>query len=250
MPLPFPSPEMRKRVGGPEAEVDFEKAGKTLYDKMMPLLGDYLGQAFLDFGCGCGRLARTIAREYQRPSLSYFGFDADVAAATWCHDNLTPKLPRFHFSWEDVKNSAYNPGGKVEPLAVRLPYPDNFITSGVAYSLFTHISDPAHVIHYLGELRRVLAPGAKFMATWFLNYPDKEIARAGAFPFRLHMEPVWIQVENNPDAAVCQAMNWVVGVATNLGLSICRFAPGGWGFDPQTKKLIHGQDALVLQKAE
>jgi hypothetical protein len=46
----------------------------------------------------------------------------------------------------------------------RLPYPDDFLSGGIAYSVFTHLSEEAH-LHWMHELGRVLRPGAVFCMT-------------------------------------------------------------------------------------
>ena len=46
----------------------------------------------------------------------------------------------------------------------KLPYPDEYFGGGIAYSVFTHLSEEAH-LHWMRELARVLRPGAVFCMT-------------------------------------------------------------------------------------
>ena len=67
----------------------------------------------------------------------------------------------------DVRSEVYNPSGSVAPERFRFPYDDGAFTFALASSLFTHLV-PAALERYLSELARVLEPGGRLMATFFL----------------------------------------------------------------------------------
>ncbi|HYH60425.1 MAG TPA: class I SAM-dependent methyltransferase, partial [Solirubrobacterales bacterium] len=94
-------------------------------------------QEILDFGCGCGRMARWW------PTVSdsrLFGCDYNSTLVEWCSENLTFMEAR---------------GTGLEPP---LPYEDGKFALIYALSVFTHLSSDLEQA-WLSELRRVLAPG-------------------------------------------------------------------------------------------
>jgi hypothetical protein len=99
---------------------------------------------FLDFGVGWGRFPRIFWKDI--PALNLFGCDVDPDILAICSATGVPG------SYDRI----YQHG--------RLPYPDGFFSSGIAYSVFTHLSLEAH-LHWMEELARVLCPGAIFCMT-------------------------------------------------------------------------------------
>ena len=55
----------------------------------------------LDFGCGCGRLARQMLQQLPRPRR-YTGSDLHAGMIRWCNTNLAPLAPGFTFLHHDV----------------------------------------------------------------------------------------------------------------------------------------------------
>ena len=103
-----------------------------------------LGQRFLEFGVGWGRFPRIFWKDIVATNL--YGCDIDPDAIAICRATGVPgQFDRLY------------PHGK-------LPYPDNFFSGGIAYSVFTHLSEPAH-LHWMSELRRVMRSGAVFCVT-------------------------------------------------------------------------------------
>jgi hypothetical protein len=99
---------------------------------------------FLDFGTGWGRFPRIFWKDILASNL--YGCDVDPDAIAICEATGVP----------GVFNRLY-PRGK-------LPYPDDYLGGGIAYSVFTHLSEEAH-LHWMRELGRVLRPGAVFCMT-------------------------------------------------------------------------------------
>jgi SAM-dependent methyltransferase len=91
----------------------------------------------LDFGCGWGRMTRMLARDVAPGRL--FGCDPDPSILEVCRANGVPaQLARS------------------EPLPERIPF-DGPFDLAFAFSVFTHLSEPAHA-RSLDALHAALAP--------------------------------------------------------------------------------------------
>ena len=98
----------------------------------------------LDFGCGFGRMLRFFMKDIAPGNL--VGTDVDPSFIQLCNDTFSGV--RF-----DV-NAPYPP----------LDYPDASFDFIYAYSVFTHLSEEAH-LQWLKELRRIARPGALIFFT-------------------------------------------------------------------------------------
>lgn len=98
--------------------------------------------AVLDWGCGCGRVARHLA-----PLLGnkFYGCDIDADNVHWCAANLPGEY-------------------KVSTLDSSLPYEDESFDIIYGISVFTHLRKNWEMI-WLKELRRVLKPGGSILMT-------------------------------------------------------------------------------------
>ena len=160
-PLPLPPLEMRKLVG-PTDDGAFDNPSRDL--AIRGVEPRYF-RSVLDFGCGCGRLARQLIQQRPRPQR-YAGLDLHPGMVTWCQKNLAPQAPGFTFHHHDVDYLPFNPGpGK--PWSAPFPFGAGEFTLAVAISVFTHLTqDQAE--HDLAEIARVLDPEGIFVSTWFL----------------------------------------------------------------------------------
>ena len=117
----------------------------------------------LDIGCGCGKTARTLL--YHPNVNNYVGFDAIRENIEWCRRTIAPLSDdRFKFHHFDVYSRAYNPRGKLRGTEVIFPADDNAIDFAFAASVFTHLLEE-DARHYLGEVRRSLAPDGVFLVS-------------------------------------------------------------------------------------
>lgn len=98
----------------------------------------------LDFGCGCGRLARFLAAQPERWDLH--GCDVNSDLVGWCAHNLAGMTA--------FTNSRLPP----------LPNPDASFDLVYSFSVFTHMPEDASVL-WIRELGRVLSPGGVLVIT-------------------------------------------------------------------------------------
>lgn len=146
--LPTPPPELMLRVtGSPEAGF-FLADGLRSYTEFLDAFAGYRPPGsltrMLDWGCGCGRLARLFLRAH--PGLEVHGCDIDAEAVGWCRSHLD--------------------GGRflsVDPLPPT-PYEDRTFDLVIGYSVLSHLLPDAQLA-WLAEIRRILSPGGLFLAS-------------------------------------------------------------------------------------
>jgi SAM-dependent methyltransferase len=164
--FPEPPAELVRRVGGGFADGLWHVAQLRRYS----MLGEEGSERVLDLGCGVGRTAVRLARQF--PDLSYEGFDVDAEAIDWCRREVTSRHPGFAFTHLDLRNDAYNPGGALDAETFTFPYGDGAFDLVFGFSLFTHLLRPT-LERYLGEVRRVLSERGRLHATFFLLNPER-----------------------------------------------------------------------------
>jgi ubiquinone/menaquinone biosynthesis C-methylase UbiE len=164
--IPLPPFEYQTLVCGPGSEGRFEWAGWWVQNELRRLGLLAPGIAFLDVGCGCGRIARMLMGD---PIGRYDGFDRHQGMITWCNDVLAPRDPRFHFSHVSVRSSYDgwdHQDGSIDANAFVFPYRDATFDSILLASVFTHMP-LSEIAQYLRELRRVLRASGKILLSMF-----------------------------------------------------------------------------------
>src|SRR6266404_2910742 len=141
---PFPPLELMRNVSGLTDPADFASHGVDILRALakagpIPFV-EY--QNILDFGCGCGRLARMFKAFPHR----YIGCDVDRRHVAWINENL-----------DFVKAVLTEP-------RMPLPFEPNEFDCVISISVFTHISEGDHR-SYLRELHRITKPGARLFIT-------------------------------------------------------------------------------------
>jgi SAM-dependent methyltransferase len=141
--IPLPPPRLRLLVAGRSADSGpYLQAGRQMFAGIRGGVGamgrevEELG-AVLDFGCGCGRVARHWASV---PGPELHGCDYNAELVDWCARNLC--------SLRAIRNQPAPP----------LPYVSGSFDLVYALSVFTHLDD-ALQREWLDEFRRILAPG-------------------------------------------------------------------------------------------
>lgn len=141
---PFPPVELMANVSGLQNERDFAAHGTDIYRALEASspkpMSEY--RSILDFGCGCGRLARMFKGHPGRIA----GCDIDARHVEWINDNL------------DYMEA------KVSKVSPPIPYATGEFEAIISISIFTHLSESSQD-EFLAELHRVCAPDGKLFLT-------------------------------------------------------------------------------------
>jgi len=201
---------------------DFVGVGDEFLSHLVALCELKPEDRVLDVGCGIGRLARALAG-YLSVEGAYAGFDVDADGIQWCRRRYA-HFPQFAFLHADVRNARFNPHGAIDPVAYAFPFEDGSFDVAVLISVLTHLTaDPA--LHYLGQVRRVLAPGGRMLATFFVLDPD---APAPALAFGPAEDGMAVVDPSLPEEAVAYDGEWVLEALRAAGLDLVELHPGTW----------------------
>ncbi len=203
--LPIPPFEMRQLVG-PTDESAFENAtGNAILD-----LPEAQFESVVDFGCGCGRLARQLIQQRVRPK-AYIGFDIHPGMIDWCGRNLTPRAPELKFIHHDVSSPSFNPGeGKSHLLP--MPASESSATLMLAWSVFTHTVED-HAEFYFREVQRVLRRDGLLVATFFM-FEKRYFPMMQSF-----QNTLYINADDSSNATIFDR-EWLQLTLESLGLGI------------------------------
>ncbi len=151
---PFPPRALMQNVSGLEVERDFAAHGAHFWEVFAGILPRPLDtySPILDFGCGCGRLARL----FKGHPGQVFGCDIDARHVAWVQGHL-PFITA-------VRTQPNQP----------LPYADNTFELIIAISVFTHLNEMSQDL-MLAELRRIARPGGRLLLT---THGERALQRA------------------------------------------------------------------------
>jgi SAM-dependent methyltransferase len=171
-------------------------------------------RSVLDFGCGCGRVARQMILQHPRPE-SYIGLDVHPGAIAWASENLSPAAPGFSFVHLDVNDPLVNPDEQ-KPDVLPFPTPDDSVTLVDALSIFTHIVE-RDVPYYLGEIARVLSRNGLVNASFFL-FEKSDFPALGPQHNALYGDAAY------PKSAVFYDRGWLEQTLEDCGLGVLEIA--------------------------
>jgi SAM-dependent methyltransferase len=144
----LPPAFLRARVGFTSARAEFLAVGRRAADELLAALPRSgcetpEGESWLDFGCGCGRVARHLLQS-ERIGI-YCGVDVDAAHVRWLKNHVAGE-------WHRIA-----------------PFPPMQLDSArfdvvASVSVFTHLDESAQDA-WLSEIVRVLRPGGYLLAT-------------------------------------------------------------------------------------
>lgn len=216
---PLVPPRRMQFVGGG----DFVAVGDEFLGHLVQLAGLTPGDDVLDVGCGIGRIARPLAGFLR--GGAYAGFDVNAEGIAWCRARYPA---RFRFELADLRNARYHPGGRRDAGTFRFPYDDASFDVVVMTSVLTHLV-AADAANYLAETRRVLRPGGRLLATFFLlDAASREALRAGrtAIAFADAEGEVAYADAAVPEEAVAYDEGWV-----RARIDVRSVHPGTWRGD-------------------
>jgi len=207
---------------------DFAATGDEFLAHFIELGGLQPDERVLDVGCGIGRMARPLTG-YLSSDGTYDGFDVNRDGIAWCRRRYR-RHPNFRFEVADLFNARYNPRGAQRADEYRFPYEDASFDFVVATSVFTHLLE-ADATHYVAECARVLAPGGRLFATFFvLNVSSRALIEEGkaGLAFTDTDQRVAILDEALPEEAVAYDDEWVFEALRTNGLQLDAEHAGSW----------------------
>lgn len=222
---------------------DFRVVGNDLAALLVNAGGLRPVDRVLDIGCGVGRVALPLSR-YLAPEATYDGFDVVKSAIRWCERNITPRHPNFRFRHVKVANTEYRARG-VPASQFRFPFADRSFDFAFATSLFTHLTAD-EMRRYLAETTRVLVPGGRLLATFFL-LNDVSVAALSirdVYNFPFVGGATRLMDADNPGVAVAIDEATLLKMAHDAGLKIERVEYGLWS----GRQGISFQDVVVWRR--
>ncbi len=203
-----------------------------------------------EIGCGMGRMAMPI-RRYLSEKGRYHGMDVVKLGIEWCQREISFRDPRFTFSHHDFYHPLYNSTGRETASRASLAAKDGSVEFLIATSVFTHLSRPVFG-RYLSEMARVLAPGGRVFATFFLINP---ISRAAAeeglsrYPFDLSESGPMYRPRSDPLlSSVAVDEDWLLACCTGVGLELgIPVVHGYWPYENPERGLSY-QDICVFER--
>jgi SAM-dependent methyltransferase len=208
---------------------DFAETGDEFLAHFTDLAGLRSSDRVLDIGSGIGRMARPLTRVLDPARGSYEGFDVNRDGIGWCRRRYR-RHPNFNFRVADLYNRRYHPGGAQKASEYRFPYDDRSFDLVIATSVFTHLLEE-EAEHYVAESARVLVPGGRLFATFFLldDASRAQIAAGNAgLPFLDPAQHVAVLSEDLPEEAVAYDRGWVGDRLAAHGLKPAEPRPGTW----------------------
>jgi len=241
--IPLPPKRMffdPDRVDGSHNVQEFISIGESTTEWFIGwegLLGEH---RVLDVGCGIGRMARPLTRHIRQPG-SYDGIEIALYKVAYCRETIESRFSNFKFHHADVFNKYYNPQGRTKACEYRFPFPDDYFDFVYSISVFTHML-PTDMEHYISEISRVLKPGAKCIASFWLTD-----VRVGG-PYHPYSDVCEIYRVEEPEHGVIYIEDYVKGVYSKRRLRMSKVTHGSWMHRKDSTE-AHKQDIVIATKS-
>jgi len=232
---------LRRHVGPPGRFVSAAQETMQLLDQLCLFDGV---RSVLDVGCGCGSMVPHFLGRLGAEAR-YLGFDVHAPSIHWCQSHFAgdPRAQFFHADLDSPYSASAGPAA-----TRRYPFPaaNGSVDLVLAKSVFTHLLEE-ELVHYLSEVRRVLAPAGRAFVTLFL-FDDAAGTAPEAFPYpaRAGATVRWRR-RTRPQAAVAYGRAHLMRLLATSGLELDELIAGFW---PGTAATPTGQDQLVLRRVE
>ena len=221
-------------------EGDFSGIGESMAQGLIGRGFVNPSSRILDIGCGLGRLARPLVKYLA--TGEYYGLDINQSSIDWCSSNYAP-YPNFHFGWINAFSKFYNPAGAFAAAEYSLPYAGEFFDFVMLTSVFTHMMRN-DVDNYLSEISRVLKPGGRCYATYFLLTPEYKKSFKSQ-PQYFPIDGGFVSDKDMPEKVVFLDECIIRELYAKYQLSIASIGYGSWS----GRKVVGGyQDEIVATK--
>lgn len=239
------TPPLRHLFDGTTSYEEFHRLGAELL-RLLTAGGLQTDQRVLEVGSGNGKNARALAGFLRAPG-GYEGFDVVPAGVAWCQQQITPRRPHCRFQHANIYNRTYNPAGRESAVNYRFPYDAAAFDLVFLTSVFTHIT-PAGLANYVAQIARVLRPGGKCFASFFLLTPESIAGMPTAepgrtFPHEYEISACRVADLEWPEDAVAYEQQYVCECFARHGLQLETLHPGCWWRGP-----ANAQDLLWFVK--
>lgn len=225
---------------------DFKQLGEIYLRYFIELGGLKRTDQVLDVGCGIGRMAIPLTGYLER-TAHYEGFDTVQTGIDWCQQNITPLVKNFHFRRADLYNRFFNPTGRAQPSEYRFQYADESFDFVFLTSVFTHMP-PDDMENYLAEVERVLKPGGRCFATYFILNAESRQAMSQPpcdYNFRANLGVYSVLNAEIPEAGIAYEEDFLRQIYRKYSLALLEpIYFGTWC----RKHGIIGQDIVVAYK--
>lgn len=198
----------------------------------------------LDIGSGIGRMAIPLM-SFLDKTAQYEGFDVMKMGVNWCQKNITTLYPNFKFTHVSLKNDLYtNDGNEAESFT--FPYSDNQFDFCFLTSVFTHMTDK-QVENYLEEIQRVLKPGGRCLATFFILNKTAKHDSNQEFQFPYDYAHYRLMDDKVKSANVAYQQSYLEAFANKVNLRIKDIHFGYWSHQ-RKEEALDFQDIVVFEK--
>lgn len=227
---------------------DFIGQGERFLKHFVELGGLQPHHQVLDVGCGIGRMAIPLTRYLNPEKGRYEGFDIMPVGINWCQQNISAKHEHFRFRLVALYNDLYKTDAAEDGRNFRFPYNDNHFNFSFLTSVFTHML-PEETENYLNEIARVLQPGGRCFATFFVldEAAEAQIKLGKAsFDFSYDMGEYRLLDLQAKAGNVAYKADWLAEKIQAAGLQTRAFYPGVWRGTADAKDF---QDIYILEKS-
>ncbi|WP_420573662.1 class I SAM-dependent methyltransferase [Kordia sp.] len=199
----------------------------------------------LDIGSGIGRMAIPFTT-FLNEEGNYEGFDVVAQGVNWCTENISSKYPNFRFTHTPLKNDLYNLNTSKEAKDFIFPYEASSFDFAFLTSVFTHMM-PNDVLHYLGEIHRVLDTEKICLATFFiLDETSRKLMSSSKMNFSITHEHYALMDKKVKEANVAFDKEYIFKQFETKGFQVKHYFPGTWS--GRTENTLSYQDIIVLKK--